>query len=367
MMPIEPILEDIKQKFGTNDVRLPERHEDESPVLPLEASSTSAVVRVNCQKPVEECGNMSKAESPMLGPLRQEHSPVPEILPRIPPEPSTLVDIPPRPPSEPITTLEILSERPSETDKHPPSQQSIVGRTSRTENVTETSMAPRAAPGSGLPGNENEANRPITIGPTRTAPLVAHNPANLPTSVRWLEPLDFSIGSTLVHEPDPNISQRSVQPRRPGRFLSALHKIHKALNNLGRRIESFILRIECQRKLRLKFRGVRFGLFDILAPIECPPILYDGSFSCIINSISLEFWYCVRWTFRALANAVLNVLYSLACFPCGFWVRKRHRDLLKDVESLRRRQRFESMEMPWVIEDSSDSERRNAPRRLLSL
>jgi hypothetical protein len=61
MMPIEPILDDIKQKFGTSDVRLPKRGEIESLALSSKVSEARTVVEEDGQTPGSDGRQVSKA------------------------------------------------------------------------------------------------------------------------------------------------------------------------------------------------------------------------------------------------------------------------------------------------------------------
>jgi hypothetical protein len=166
MVPIEPILEDIKQKLGTNDVRLPGRGEIESLAISSEVSKTLTVARNDGQTPSSDGRQINKATG-VLKNLKWEN------------------------------LLEILPD----TDNHLSNQQRdeiINEKSSMPETIPETIMA-QVAPRPEQQGHMNEVNR-STTDPLRSASLSAHDITPISIS---LKPNPNALQSSLRVPPDP--------------------------------------------------------------------------------------------------------------------------------------------------------------------
>lgn len=326
MMPIEPILEDIKQKFRTADVRLPKRGEIESQAVSSEISETLTVIEKDGQIPGSDSGRVNKPAALLGHLLRWNNLPILE-----------------NPPGLPL-----------EKGNHPSNRQedeTINEKSSGIESIPETSIAIQDAPPPELSDNMNGVNRSATCHP-RPAPLPVA-PGILPRRIspELTQPVNTYISSLIA--PMRGLDWRSeilpvrlLEPTRlpSGGLLSTHQTTYTAPYMLWHRFETSLLRIEYRRTQPRRGHRARFQLAQIL---NLPNYPHDGESESLQPAIAqglLISWYYVRLLFFAFWNVILNILYFIACFPCLFWIGYRHRDVLVDEETLRR-QRVESREM----------------------
>jgi hypothetical protein len=311
MIPIEPILEDIKRKFGTTDVRLPERSEIESLAASSKISETLTAIEVDDQILGSDDRRVSQSAA------TSDNLPTEGTLPKIP--------------------LEI--------GNHPSNRQGneiIHEKSSVLEITPEVSMATQVALRPESSGNMIEVTT-STSGPWVSASTtVAHRPlAPIEQLLRTSPPTIIAPSPAPMRDLERGAGA-SVREPQPTRLQKTFHASYK----LWRGIETSLLRIEYRRALRRR-RGLR-AWFDLASILRLPryPRLGSGGEgiqSALAQDLVIA-WYYVRLLVVAFWNVVLNFLYFITCFPCRFWIVYRHRDVLEDEETLTR-QRQESIEM----------------------
>jgi hypothetical protein len=149
MMPIKPVLEDIKQKFKTTDVRLLKRGEIESLTVSSKVSETLTVAEEDSQAPSSDSGRTSKPAAVSLNFLALKNIPKLENL------------------------LGVLLEK----FNHPSNWQEdkTINEKSLLESIPMTLMATQAAPQPEPSGNMNEVNKLTTSCPGSPSSPVAHD------------------------------------------------------------------------------------------------------------------------------------------------------------------------------------------------
>jgi hypothetical protein len=332
MTPIKPILEDIKRKFGTPDVRLPGRGEIESLAVQSRVSKTLAVE--------EQDGQASDSLD------RQISEPTSAS--------KTLFTFPTDLPTW-VNRLGI----PSETDIGSSKQQEeeiINEKSTMLEKAPETSMAVPPTSRPEFPGNVNKAERSTARHPRRASSPI--RPEMFAPTVRDYLPFSserpmhsgpvhsaISTASTLVPTlQDPGYYFKRTKPS-SSVPQSLFQKTYTMPFTLWRRAETFLLRSEYRRRRpRRHSRRRRLRLVPFLYMPDYPDC-YRYRYRALLLP-----WYYFRLPFYAVAIALLNILYFIVCSPILLWVIHRHRDVLEDEETLVR-QRQESIEMLGPLAD----------------
>jgi hypothetical protein len=367
MVPIEPILEDIKQKFRTADVRLPRRDEIESLALLPEVSKTLTVVKNDGQASGSDGRDISKpaAVSKKLPPWNY-HRELPSEIATYECHTELPLEMP---------TWKSPTELPSDANDHPSNLQEDVivkEKSSMLESIPETSMATQTHPRSELTGNKSEVNRSMAVRPRSGSSPIAHGVTPDPISVdqELIRPDTISTSLTRILLQNPDFRPQVSVPQRSESRPSALQKTYAAPYALWRRFETWLLHTEYRRR-RAGERQRRpiLQLKPFLRPPRFPYVGETDSFRSAMAGDLLTSWYYIRLPFYAFGNVVLNVLYFVAClplnflkllyfiscFPFSFWIVNRHRDVFQDEETLER-QRYESMEMlgrlPMMYDDA---------------
>jgi hypothetical protein len=340
MTPINPILEDIKRKFGTPDVRLPGRGEIESLAVQSRVSKTLAVE--------EQDGQASDSLD------RQISEPTSAS--------KTLFTFPTDLPTW-VNRLGI----PSETDIGSSNQQEeeiINEKPTMLEKAPETSMAVPHTSRPEFPGNVNKAKRSTARHPRRASwpirPEMSPISFSLPFSSERTLNSDVSTASTLVPTlQDPGYYFKRTKPS-SSVPQSLFQKTYTMPFTLWRRAETFLLRSEYRRRwLTRHSRRRRLRLVPFLY-IPDYPDYYRYRYRALL--LSLHYF---RLPFYAVAIALLNILYFVVCSPFLLWVIHRHRDVLEDEETLVR-QRHESIEMLGPLPERLNDDRSINQRHSLS-
>ena len=311
MIPIEPLLEDIKRKFGTSDVRLPKRGEIES----LAASSKISETVTAIEEDDQILGSDDRRVSQPIATL--ENLPIEGTLPKIP--------------------LEI--------GNHPSNGQGneiIHEKSSILEITPEVSMATQVALRPEFPDNMIEVTTSTSDPWVSASTTAAHRPLATIEQLRQTLPSAIYVPNPVPVQDLERVTWPSVREPQRTRLQKTFHASYK----LWRGIETSLLRIEYRRALRRR-RGLRawFHLASILSLPRYPRLGGggEGIQSALAQDLMIASYY-VRLPVVAFWNVVLNFLYFVICFPCRFWIVYRHRDVLEDEVTLTR-QRQESIEM----------------------
>jgi hypothetical protein len=311
MIPIEPILEDIKQKFGTTDVRLPKRGEIESLAVSSKVSETLMAIEEDDRILGSDNRRVSQPAA------TSENLPIEGTFPKIP--------------------LKI--------GNHPSNGQGneiIHEKSSVLEITPEVSMATQVALRPESSHNMIEVTT-STSGPWVSASTtVAHRPLAPIEQLRRTSPPTIIAPSPVPMQDMERGAGSSVREPQPTRLQKTFHASYKT----WRGIERSLLHIEYRRALRRR-RGLRawFHLSSMLRLPRYPHLGGGGGGiqSALVQDLVIA-WYYVRLLVVAFWDVVLNFLYFVTCFPCRFWILYRHRDVLEDEETLTR-QRQQSIEM----------------------
>ena len=292
MVAIEPILEDIGRKLGTDDVRLPTAVEIES-----HAVSEEIFTRRITQELSSKTDKHLAVELPDDLVNKKNH-----LLDQQEDEP--------------------LNEKPFVLDNAP------------YISMVQPSLLPYERPG------KNNEPRESTIGLAVHASLTTtHGYIELPgRPTPLLRPDSQSIRSATVPTSDLGHDSTYFAPwTRRWNTIQATVKLYIVLSlykmiNLPYKIlrcfEPLILRIEDRRRYRRArlFRSSTSLIWILGYPIYPDNHCYDIQ-TAMLKVIQI-FWYYLSFPLLITVNILLNILYFVVCFPLIFWVVHRHRDVL---------------------------------------
>ena len=357
MVPIEPVLEDIKRKLGTDDVRLPKASEIGSSATALPASNTKMLTELknDGQTPI------SAGEQFTTYTAESESSRKPQGFSSSRYSAELLSGMDDNLPKELPDDSDSLKEKSYLSNQQ--EDGTMNEKSSMLGSAPESPMVQQSARRPDLPSNTTEASRPAT-GPHLSITLRPHT-VNYDSRLSHIpeDRLSRSVSSP-ESTVQPGVMDIEVQSSLPERvtFKHALYRVCIPLSImlrgavtapyiLWRRLEILILRAEYRRRLpngRKHRPRPFFGLTCILTWPLHPRVYYPRYHlpdfqSAVYQDIQI-FLYYLRLPFYAFLDFLLNILYFIACFPLMLLVSYRHRDVLEDEETLRR-QRSESIEM----------------------
>ena len=359
MVPIEPILEDIKRQLKTSDVRLPKAWEIESLALLPSVSNTKTIDGLTHDGEIRspalvqsKVPTPSKPEKPSkfkhYSTSRSVLKPPREMvnyrleLPGVSDSHYKKNRLPKQQEGDTINEKStILEHGPKSLEAarphRSPHQGDLLGNTDG--EIKAKTSSPRRIPESLIPENESaqqvlEEHRSTEYYPPPYLPPQRGSGSYKPNSI------SSELAKLKPHRsPSGNL------------FSTVVRKTVVAPYLLWRRLETLILRTEFRRRKRWS----RSKLLPFRIGPHRPSSHATDLRSAFYKDIKIIL-YCLFLPFSISGTLLLNLLYFVGCFPLILLISSRHRDVLDDEETLRR-QRNESIEMLGSLFDTHDYHR----------
>ena len=323
MVAIEPILEDIRRRFKTDDVRLPTAVEVRTLTASFWGSELETLNDVEEETPDDHQVNLlgessnSPWETASSSPILRHPLGIPSTTDRY--LPNELVQ---GPVAE--NTHRTVEQKNKSLDEKP-----------FLHDMLKTSLHEPSAPPRELPRDSNESRVPATDQAAPNPSIIDHGISTLPNSTQSFRhaiskrerKVALESCNVSVHYSSAEQWQTVTTSEKKSKSLSA-YGIIGLPYRFWRFFETLILRIEHRRRQDWhRVRGLRksppFRLFWIL---NYPR--YPGDTSSILHVVLKAvkvFWYYVTIPFIPTVNILANIFYVLLCFPMIFWVSHRHR------------------------------------------
>ena len=345
MVAIEPVLTSIRQKLGTDEVRLPTAAELKmitqssegskvEPSLNEEArmfTSNGDGVIISSEGSKKVCG--AEGWSTWRAEL-----------------PGSDEDLPPEMPEGLVVDQEFrLVEQ---------QKDELFNEKSETEDGPSQPWINRPAVSTREPRLEIKMSERSTTGQAMHIPVI-------PLTDNYCPPTSFP--SFLRHEDNYTVQVTVPAIDRKRKSIFRIHMVYKIWHS----VETLLLRTEYQRrksrkrKTWLAYRITWFNAHLAHPNNEFFDVRYSDFQTTMLRDIQ-AFWYYLRLPFYYILDILLSFMYSfvgffllnplyfVVCFPLIVWVSIRHRDVLVDGET-RARQQHESIRMlgnlPYRVDD----------------
>ena len=381
MVAIEPILENIKRKLKTDDVRLPTATEIERQTVSFKATNgeVSNELDEETRAPTSEVNQTKTSGKSPQKPCKVQEWSTQRNTPELPSTEDRHLLGEPRTEDGyyyPFELPEHLVDMSHLLDQQ--EDKSLNEKSPVQDGAPQTPIVQPSLP-HGTVSHKDKESRGLAIGQAAPVALTSIHNSYVPSISNPLvrfESQSVGISNTTVDLEvyEPGSSMPRTQQWKVARAITKipiallLSKTISLPYKTWHFLETVVLRTEYRRRMRGRrlYRHL-FRPIWILSHLGHPGDYSVNIHTAILNDIQIS-WYYVCLPLFIVGEVLLNILYFVVCFPFIFWVAHRHRDVLTDVRTLERQQR-ESIEMLGRLLDRYNDhellEQRSVLERLL--